>query len=154
MNVLEQAKKLFYENSFFLKTCANENNIIYLPELKSVPQSIKDVRAKIIEQHKFQKKFNNPELQDFIVEVKDGNYLPPHTDVLGCLKEGTYTHIRANWVVQVPENDVYIFANEGDCYRIKENEVYLVDSNKLHGVSKVLGRTPLLIYSFGFIERL
>jgi hypothetical protein len=154
MNVLEQAKNLFYENSLFFKDCLNKNNIMYLPELKSVPQSIKDVRAKIIEQHNFQGKFNNPELQDFIVEIKVGSYLEPHADFLHSFKEGTYTNIRANWVVQAPKNDVYIFANEGDCYKIKENEVYLIDANKLHGVSKVLGNTSLLIYSFGFIGKL
>jgi hypothetical protein len=153
MNVLEQARNLFYENISLKKYCINDNSIIYLPEIKNVPQCIKDVRKKIIDQNNFHNKFNNPELHDFILEIKGGNYLSPHTDFLGCLEEGTYTHIRANWVAQAPVNDVYIFANEGDCFKIKENEVYLVDSNKHHNVSKVLGETPLIIYSFGFIER-
>lgn len=153
MNAIAQAKNLFYENISLVDKCKNDNSLLYLTKLNHVPQAIKDVRQKIMEQYGLHDSFNNPELQDFIFESKPGKYLSPHTDHLKDLKEDEYMHWRANWVVQAPENDVFIFGNEGELYKIIENEVYLIDALKQHGISKIKGEKALLLYSFGFIKK-
>jgi hypothetical protein len=153
MDIIKQAKNLFYENISLIENCRNDNSLLYLTKLKHVPQCIKDVRQKIIEQYDLHDSFNNPQLHDFIFEAKPGKYLSPHTDHLQGLKENEYTHLRANWVVQAPENDVFIFCNEGELQKVVENNFYLIDALEPHGISKVYGKRSLLLYSFGFLKK-
>jgi len=153
MDVIKQAKDLFYENISLTEKCKNDNNLLYLTKLNHVPQFIKDARKEMINQYDLHDSFNCPDLQDFIFEAKPGKYLSPHTDHLPSLKEINYMHFRANWVIQAPENDVFIFGNDGDLYKIEENKFYLIDALKPHGISKIKGEKSLLLYSFGFIKK-
>jgi hypothetical protein len=153
MNAIDQAKNLFYENISLVEKCKNDNSLLYLTKLKHVPQIIKSVRQKMIDQYGLHNSFNNPDLQDFIFEGTHEKHLSLHTDHVSGLKEDEYMHWRVNWVVQAPENNVFIFGNEGELYKIIENEFYLIDALKPHGISKILGEKALLLYSFGFITR-
>lgn len=153
MDLFTLAKDLFYQNISLVEKCKDDNEILYLPKIKNVPQEIKDIRQQMIEKYHLFNMYNNPELDDFIFQAEPGKHLSLHSDKLSNLDKSQYDHLRANWVVQVPDNDTYIFGNGGNLYKIELNEFYLIDALESHGITKVLGNTPLLLYSFGFLKK-
>lgn len=152
MSLTQNAIDFFNERSHFAIQTLHDNLIMYLTQIGEVPQFVRDVRRKIIDENKFHDWYHNNEIHDFIMCISEGHSLPAHNDLLRDKNPDTYQHLRANWIVQSPEEGGHIFT-KNSTYIPKLDDIYIVDSKKLHGVSEVVGKTPLILYSFGFIKR-
>lgn len=149
---VKEAVDYFYNNANKAETTLDDNPIIYLKKIGGVPQVIRDVRKKIIEDNNYQDRYHNQSLDDFVLHVGNGKYLPQHVDLLKDKAHDSYEHDRVNWIVSVPKSGGHIIC-DGIEYIPKLNGIHYIDGKKLHGISMVSGDTPLILYSFGFIKR-
>lgn len=122
---------------------------ISLKETKNVPACIKNKKKEIIEQNNFESWLKEyPNYSDHIVFVDDKADLVNHTDDLTFKN---FHHMRANWIVQTPIGGGKIMAS-GVEFETKLNDVCVLNALELHRVTKVIGKIPLILYTFGFIK--
>ena len=150
-----KASSFFFNNPNLHGTTYGDNKIIYFHwDVNSniFPECFRRVRRKIIELHSLQDHFSCKGTDDFLICIEEGHELPKHVDIIKNVLESDYQHTRANWILSTSENGGFIYAEEQK-YIPKVNNILLLDAKKNHGVTTVKGKTPLMIYSFGFIKR-
>ena len=126
-------------------------HLVSLKEIKNIPDCIKAKRKEIIEQNNFESWEDNLEICDHIVFVDDKADLEAHTDDLSLPEFKNFQHIRASWIVQTPMDGGKIIANDVE-FKTELNDVCVIDALKPHRVTKVVGKIPLILYTFGFIK--
>jgi len=150
-----KASSFFFNNPRLHGTTYGDNKIIrFLWDVNSniVPECFRRVRRKIIELHALQDHFSCKHNDDFLICIEEEHELPEHVDIIENVLDSDYQHTRANWILSTSEDGGSIYTEEQE-YIPKVNNILLFDAKKKHGVTTVKGKTPLIIYSFGFIKR-
>lgn len=153
MTPAEESVKFFYDNIGLARPTSGDNRILYFVETSNVPQCIKDVRKKIIAENGFEEMFHNHDHQDFAIYLTNGKDLPEHQDLIRDKEIDTYEHVRANWVVSTPESGGCIWGDDGKEYPPILDSICCINAKKPHGITAIVGNTPLIVISFGFIKR-
>jgi hypothetical protein len=152
---IQEALDFYTSNAKLSSLTYGDNPLIGLEvcaSINPVPEIIKKIRRAVIEKDLFQDWFSCKEVSDFVICINEGHHLPEHADLLKDIKADTYRHVRANWIISAPEEGGHIVTEEG-VYLPKVNEIHFINAKKNHSVTTVVGKTPLIIYSFGFIKK-
>lgn len=152
---VQEALDFYLNNAKFSCLTYGDNPLIGLEEFgktNQVPEIFRKIRRETILKNSFQDWFSCKEVEDFVICIDEGHHLPEHADLLKDINADTYRHVRANWIISAPEEGGHIITEEG-VYLPKVNEIHFINAKKNHSVTTVVGKTPLIIYSFGFIKK-
>lgn len=143
---IEQAINFAYENQSKFKRGLDDCLLCYLQNL-IVPDFIKQKRQSLIKKYLVQSKFYSPSVPDFVFMLEPNKKVQLHNDIGEEIK---FNHKRILWVVQPAENGGN-FCYEDEQIKFTQDGDYFVDVTKNHGLTKNLGKSNLILYSFGFI---
>lgn len=130
--------------SFNIDAVGQYAKFTFIEDLINVPQCVNDIKKRCL--NITGKAFHEPVYKDFVNEILPNGYVNLHTDP--CPKG--FKHLRFNILLQKPEiNGNIIHNNKKIILNIKD--CFILDTNYLHGLSKVDGNTSYKSIVFGFL---
>jgi len=154
----DRPKIMTIEEQYEIIQYAKENHLLFdkngynkwkknLYELDNVPNTIWNIRNRIIEKENLYNTPQEPIMRDQIGYMKDGGYLHLHVDE----NSNGLIHTRFNVYVQIPyEGGLPIYSNHK--IDIKEREYTICKSGlDFHYTDVVKGERERIILSFGFL---
>lgn len=125
--------------------CVGEKSFFWrLRELPKVIPELVEIRNRCLDLVGKCKQDNV--LKDIIAYIYPNGYIKEHNDP----PPKGYKHIRANVLIQSAEQGGHLI-HDGKVIDWKETDLYLLDADKLHEVTRVLGNKDFLVVSYGFL---